>query len=157
MKIIELLIWVNFFKFLNRWPCPESSMNRKFLLTGMILLVIGITIAGIQVAHAQDSTAIEDIDDSTVIIILIAAITGGMAAPIVGFASKKEGGFNWKQYGMAVIVGIPASLGLIMAEILALQFVIGNFASVVMLFLLVFTQALGIDYAKSRAKRAITN
>ncbi len=132
-------------------------MIRKFFLIGMILLVAGITIAAMQLAYAQDATAIEDIDDNTVIVILIAAVTGGMAAPIIGFASKKEGNFDWKQYGMAVIVGIPASLGLIMAEIVALQFVIGNLASIVMLFLLVFTQALGIDYVKSRAKKAITN
>jgi len=90
----------------------------------MILLVIGITIAGIQVADAQEATAIEDIDDNTVVVIIIAAITGGMAAPIVGFATNKEGTFNWKQYGVAVIVGVPASLGLIMAEIVALQFVL---------------------------------
>ena len=132
-------------------------MIRKFFLVGMILLVIGITIAGIQVAYAQEATAIEDIDDNTVIIIIVAAVTGGLVAPIVGFAAKKEGNFNWRQYGMAAIVGIPASLGLIMAEIVALQFVIGNLASIVMLFLLVFTQALGIDYVKSKAKKAITN
>lgn len=135
----------------------SSSMIRKFFLVGMILLVAGITIAGIQITYAQETTVIEDIDDNTVIVVLIAAITGGLAAPIIGFAAKKEGSFNWRQYGMAVIIGIPAVLGLVMAEIVALELNISNLASVLMLFIMVFTQSLGIDYAKSKAKKAITN
>lgn len=132
-------------------------MIRKFFLVGLLLLVAGITIAGIQVASAQEAAAIEDVDDDTVIVVLIAAITGGLAAPIIGFAAKKEGAFNWRQYGMAVIVGIPAVLGLVMAEIVALELNVSNLASVLMLFIMVFTQSLGIDYAKSKAKKAITN
>jgi len=133
-------------------------MNRKFLLTGMILLVAGITIAGIQVAFAQEGNAIEAIDDNTVIVVIAAAVTGGLAAPIVGFAAKKnDEKFNWKQYAMAVVIVIPGSLGLIMMEIIALEINVSNLASIVVLFIMVFTQALGIDYGKSRAKKAITN
>lgn len=132
-------------------------MIRKFFLVGLLLLVAGITIAGIQVTYAQETTAVEDVDDDTVIVVLIAAVTGGLVAPIIGFVSKKEGSFNWRQYGMAVIVGVPAVLGLVMAEIVALELNISNLASVLMLFIMVFTQSLGIDYAKSKAKKAITN
>ncbi len=132
-------------------------MNRKFLLTGMILLVVGITIAGIQVAFAQEGNAIEDVDDSTVIVIVIAATIGAFVAPIVGYAANKEENFNWKQYSMAVIIILPSTLGLILAEIIVLEMNVSNFASVVVIFIMVFLQALGIDYGKSRAKKAINN
>ncbi len=132
-------------------------MIRKFFLTGMILLVIGITIAGIQVAFAQETSAIEDVDDNTVIVIVIAAAVGGFVAPIVGYAANKEDSFNWKQYTMAVTIILPSTLALIMAEIIVLEMSVSNAASVVVIFIMVFLQALGIDYGKSRAKKAINN
>jgi len=133
-------------------------MIRKFFLAGMILLVTGITIAGMQLAYGQEANAIENIDDNTVIVVIVAAVTGGMAAPIIGYAAKKEDSkFNWKQYAMAVAIVVPSSLGLIMMEIIALEMNVSNLASIVVLYIMVFTQALGIDYGKSRAKKAITN
>ena len=132
-------------------------MNRKFLLTGMILLVVGITIAGIQVAFAQEGNVIAEVDDTTVIVIVIAASIGGFVAPIIGYAANKEESFNWKQYAMAVVIILPSTLALIMAEIIVLQMNVTNFASVVVIFIMVFLQALGIDYGKSRAKKAINN
>jgi len=133
-------------------------MIRKFFLAGMILLVIGITIAGMQLAFAQEANALEEIDDNTVIVVIAAAVTGGLTAPIIGYAAKKEDNkFDWKQYAIAVAIVLPGSLGLIMMEIVALEINVSNLASIVVLFIMVFTQSLGIDYGKSRAKKAITN
>ena len=134
-------------------------MNQKFLLVGIIFLVVGFVLAAMQTSYAQEAVTatIEDVEDNTVVVVLIAATIGGLAAPIIGFAAKKEGKFDWKQYAMAVIIGVPGTMGLILAEVMVLQMSITNLASVVVLFIMVFTQALGIDYAKSKAKKAITN
>lgn len=146
-------------------------MRKKSLAVGISLIFAAIILGVTQIAYAQEETPIEEeptvdtsLQDRAVMIVLAAALIGGITAPIVGYATQqsKEGKtdpFNWRQYSIAVIVVLPATLGLSLAEITALVDVekVSSSLGIVALFLAVYLQALGIDYAKSRAKKAFKN
>ena len=145
-------------------------MRKKSMAVGMSLIFAAIVIGVTQIAYAQEETPIEEptidttLQDKAVMIVLAAALIGGVTAPIVGYATQqsregKTDPFNWRQYSLAVIVVLPATLGLSLAEITALADVekVSTALGTVALFIAVYLQALGIDYAKSRAKKAFKN
>ena len=145
-------------------------MRKKSLAVGMSLIFAAVILGVTQFAYAQEETPIEEptidttLQDKAVMIVIVAALIGGITAPIVGYATQqsKEGKsdpFNWRQYSLAVIVVLPATLGLSLAEITALVDVekVSTALGIVSLFIAVYLQALEIEYAKSRAKKSFKN
>ena len=144
-------------------------MRRKALTAGILLITAAVILGVTQNAYSQEEempveTNSQSLEDKAVTIVLAAALLGGITAPIVGFATQqmKEGKadpFNWRQYALAVIVVLPSTLALSLAEITVLADVekVATALGTVALFIAVYLQALGIDYAKSRTKKAISN
>jgi len=145
-------------------------MRKKSMAVGISLIFAAVILGVTQFAYAQEEEPIEEptiettLQDKAVMIVIVAALIGGITAPIVGYATQqsKEGKtdpFNWRQYSLAVIVVLPATLGLSLAEITALADVekVSTALGTVSLFIAVYLQALGIEYAKSRAKKAFKN
>jgi len=147
-------------------------MRTKPLVAGMILITAAIILGVTQTSFAQEETPEEPpptdnnqmLQDKAVMIVLVAAIIGGVTAPIVGYATQqakdgKTDPFNWRQYSLAVIIVLPSTLALSLAEITALADVekVSTALGTVALFIAIYLQALGIDYAKSRTKKAMAN
>lgn len=145
-------------------------MRTKPLAVGMILITAALIIGIAQQSYAQEETPIEEpaidttLEDKAVMIVIAAALLGGITAPIVGYATQqmKEGKsdpFNWRQYSLAVIVVLPSTLALSLVELMALVDVekVSTALGTVALFIAIYLQSLGIDYAKSRTKKSIKN
>jgi len=145
-------------------------MRQRAFTAGIFLIAAAIVIGVTQHALAQDEMPpdeepnMQTLEDKAVMIVLMGAVVGGLVAPIIGYATQqqkdgKNEPFNWRQYTIAVIIVLPSTLALSLGEIQLLTDVtkVGTFAGAVTLFIATFIQAVGIEYAKSRAKRAFKN
>lgn len=119
-------------------------------------------------AYAQTTTN-PPLTDNEFNIIVIACVVGALSAPIIGWATSEttpatppattstSQKFNWKQYALSIVIGVPATLALIMTEISTLHVTIVGYQGDAMLFIMALIQALGVDYSKSRIQTAISN
>lgn len=123
-----------------------------------------VAIAGSTSAYAQSTP---ELSDSQVTLVIFASVIAALIAPIIGYATaqpNEEPGkppvyekFNVRRYVLAVIIGIPGTLGLIMMELTTLNIEVVGLQGTVILFLMVFIQALGIDHSKQRISNAVSN
>lgn len=132
----------------------------------VLLALAVVMIAGIAThqAYAQTSTSASD---NQVVIVIIAALTGSIVAPIILWATKENtpdatgklpsDPFNARQYVIALVVGIPSVITLMITELTGLAANVNSLQSIAILFLMAFVQALGVDIAKSRTASAISN
>lgn len=133
-------------------------MQKRRLLALVAIIVIAITVSS---AYAQTPTP--KLSDSQVNLVIIAAISGVIVAPFVGFSTQENTSttpadkFNWRQYGLALITGIPAVTALLLGEITGLHAQVEGYIGNILLFLMAFTQGLGVDYLKSRIAQAAQN
>lgn len=138
------------------------------MLAAIAFLVIATSVS---FAHAETPSAIP-LTDSQVNLVIIASVIGVLVAPIVGFATqptpappaagqpaptKDPNAFNWKQYALSLIIGIPSVMTILMAEINGLHATVTGYQGNILLFLMAFMQGLAVDYGKSRIQKAITN
>lgn len=136
------------------------KLYRSLLVLPVIVMIAIVT----NQAYAQTPT---QASDNAVMIVIIASFVGGLLAPIILWASKEQtpdstgklpnDPFNVRQYVLAVLVGIPALLAILVTEVTSLNGTVGSLQSLVIIFLMAFVQGLGIDTAKSRIGSAITN
>lgn len=123
-------------------------------------LVVFTAIMGGTAAYAQTEGPLTD---SQFNLVLEASVLGVVIAPIVGWATQentdttKAAPFNYRQYVISLIVGIPSIVTLMLTEVSTLHITIVGYQGDVVLFMTAFIQALGIDYTKSRISTAITN
>lgn len=123
-------------------------------------LVAFAAIMGGSAAYAQTEAPLTD---SQFNLVLEASFIGVVIAPIIGWATQentdttKADPFNYRQYAISLIVGIPSIVTLMLTEVSTLHITIVGYQGDVVLFMTAFIQALGIDYTKSRISTAITN
>lgn len=133
---------------------------QKSKKAALLSLVAFVAIVSGSSAYAQTEAPLTD---SQFNIVIVASVVGAIIAPIIGFATQentdttKATPFNWRQYALSLIIGIPAIVTLMMTEISTLHVTVIGYQGEVMLFLMAFMQGLGIDYGKSRIVKAITN
>ena len=133
--------------------------QRNLRIISLLVVAISLTLT-VGSSYAQEAEDGQEAMDKAVDIILIAAITGGLVVPILGYATASKDSnnatnpFNWRQYALAVIIVVPITLGIAMMQITTFELTEITKAQSVTLFITVFLQALGIEYAKSRAKKA---
>ena len=130
----------------------------KRTIYSIAMFAIAITMVGSSgIAYAQIMGTPED--DATMVII-VAALIGSFVAPIFHWAvaKTKEGEnnpFDWKQYIVALIVVIPTTMGLIATQISVLNIEVTTLQAVIVLFITVFIEALGINMIKAGTAQRI--
>lgn len=134
-------------------------MQKKVKLA-LLSIVAFVAIASGSSAYAQTQAPLTD---SQFNLVIIASVVGVLVAPIVGFATQentdttKAAPFNERQYAISLIIGIPAVVTLMLTEVTTLHVSVIGYQGDAILFLTALLQALGVDYTKSRASKAITN
>ena len=130
--------------------------KKAFLLS----IVAFAAIMGGSAAYAQTEAPLTD---SQFNLVLEASGIGAVLAPIIGWATQentdttKAAPFNFRQYAISLLIGIPAIVTLMLTEVTTLHVTVIGYQGDVVLFITAFIQALGIDYTKSRISTAITN
>lgn len=127
------------------------------------LALLALVLVAITFSSAYADTPTPTLNDSQVELVVVASITGVVVAPFVGFATQENSSsapadkFNWRQYTLALVAGIPTVTALLMGEITGLHATVEGFIGNMLLFLMAFTQGLGVDYLKSRIAQASKN
>lgn len=127
---------------------------------GLLAIVAFVAIVSGSSAYAQTQSPLTD---SQFNLVIEATVVGVVIAPIIGWATQENTDttkalpFNFRQYAISLIIGIPAVITLMLTEVTTLHITVVGYQGDAILFLTALIQALGVDYTKSRASRAITN
>lgn len=135
---------------------------KKSLMLLLTICVGVIALASNGYAHAQ--TVASNLNNNEIGIIVAAVFAGAFGAPIVGYATQEidkttgtRDKFDWGQYALAVPLVLVSGLGLLLSELTSVSISATGLQADLILFIMVFMQALGIDYLKSRTGTAISN